>query len=212
MIHIVDSISSTNNWLAKFHNSKIDTILALKQTTGRGRRGNIWESTLGGLYVSTVYPSRNLLPFIVGISVVKVLENFCADIKLKWPNDIILNDKKLGGILCENEGNCTIIGIGLNLDNDCTVADSISLSMNNVFVDKYALLASFLHNIDIYFPLSSREIIKIYEDYDYLSGKEIFWAGKSGIAKALDFDGSLVVSYAKKEINLYSEEVHLERH
>ena len=73
MIHIVDSISSTNDWLAKYSSEIDDTILAITQTRGKGRRGNTWESKVGVFYFSTVSSNHKLLPFIVGISIMKVL-------------------------------------------------------------------------------------------------------------------------------------------
>jgi len=211
LIHIVDSISSTNDWLAKYYSEIDDTILAIKQTSGRGRRGNTWESQVGGFYLSTVSSNHKLLPFVVGISIMKVLEKDCKDLNLKWPNDIILQGKKLGGILCEDFGDFSIIGIGINFDNEPDIDNSTNLVSNKISSDKSFFLASFLYHFDINSLLTSEEIIDMFTEYDCLIGNEVFWEDSSGIAKSIALDGSLVVESNNKELNLYSEEVHLER-
>ena len=212
MIHIVDSISSTNDWLAKYYSEVDDTVLSIKQTKGRGRRGNTWESQRGGFYLSLVSSNHKLLPFVVGISIMKVLEKDCKGLYLKWPNDIILQGKKLGGILCEDFGDFSIIGIGINFENEPDIDNSTNLFSNNILIDKSSFLASFLYNFDVNSSLTSEEIIDKFTEYDCLIDKEVFWAGSSGIAKSIALDGSLVVESNNKEVNLYSEEVHLERH
>ena len=117
MIHIVDRISSTNTWLSSNSTGSNDCVLALQQIGGKGRGNRVWESPPGGLYLSIISPSHSLLPFIAGISVIQTLE-LDSGLRLKWPNDIILDGKKVGGILCEDDGKCAVAGIGINLNND----------------------------------------------------------------------------------------------
>ena len=212
MIHIVDSICSTNDWLAKYHFEVDDTILAIEQTQGKGRRGNTWESKIGGFYISTVSSNHKLLPFVVGISIMKVLEAYSSDLNLKWPNDIILKGNKVGGILCEDLGSCSIIGIGINSENRPDIVNSTNLVSNGINLDKSVFLASFLYNFDIFSSFNSDKIIEIFTRYDCLIGNEIFWNDLSGVVKSIALDGSLVVESSGKELNLYSEEVQLEKY
>ena len=94
MIHIIDRVSSTNAWLS--HNSvgSNDCVIAFQQTEGKGRGNRVWESLPGGLYLSIVSPVHSLLPLIAGISVIQTL-GLDNRLRLKWPNDIILDGKKL---------------------------------------------------------------------------------------------------------------------
>ena len=92
MINIVDNIKSTNTWLTEFGLDNYDSMISLKQSEGYGRLGRFWESDLGGLYFSVNLPNRNLLPIIIGISVADILVKLKLNVKLKWPNDILLND------------------------------------------------------------------------------------------------------------------------
>jgi len=211
LIHIVDNVKSTNNWLSDFL-SISDSVLAIKQSEGKGRRGNTWSSDNGGLYFSFTSSNNRLLPFIVGISVVESLVNIKEDIKLKWPNDIILNGKKLGGILCENYGDYTVIGIGLNISNNILLSEAINLHDVNYKIDKLDFISIFKVNFTDNFNLSSEKILEKYAKLDFLMGKKIVWNQGSGVVRSIDVDGSLMVQISKKIVNLYSEEVHIEKY
>ena len=100
MIHIVDKISSTNDCLSKYYLDIDDTVIALEQTSGKGRRGNVWDSKRGGFYMSTISSNHKLLPTVVAVSLMRVLSENIADLSLKWANDLIISGKKVGGILC----------------------------------------------------------------------------------------------------------------
>ena len=211
MIHIVDNVKSTNNWLSDFL-SISDSVLAIKQSEGKGRRGNTWSSDSGGLYFSFTSSYKRLLPFIIGISVVESLVNIKDDIKLKWPNDIILNGKKLGGILCENYGDYTVIGIGLNISNNILLSEAINLHDVDYKIDKLDFISIFKVNFRDNFNLSSEKILEKYAKLDFLMGKNIAWNQGSGVVESIDIDGSLIVNSSNKIINLYSEEVHIEKY
>ncbi len=212
MIHIVDKISSTNDWLSKYYLDIDDTIIAFEQTNGRGRRGNIWESKRGGFYMSTVSSNHKLLPIVVAVSLAKVLTKKVVGLSLKWPNDLILDGKKVGGILCENFDSYSVVGIGINLLNEPRTSDSTNLSSHGFNFDKSILLASFLYNFDHVSAFDSQKIVDEFIIFDCLIGKKIHWAENSGIVKSIDLDGSLIVESEGKELNLYSEEVHIEKY
>jgi BirA family biotin operon repressor/biotin-[acetyl-CoA-carboxylase] ligase len=104
-------------------------VVAREQTSGRGSRGRVWRSPPGGLWLSTLYRPRapagvELLSLRVGVAVAKAIEDAGSGLRLaiKWPNDLILDDRKLGGILCEArwQGEALawiVVGIGLNVAN-----------------------------------------------------------------------------------------------
>lgn len=105
-------------------------LISSHQTAGRGQRGNAWESEAGmNLTFSIllrpkflVAKNQFLLNMAVSKAIVKALQGLITKaIKLKWPNDIFMDDKKIGGILIENQlqnGSffCSIVGIGLNVN------------------------------------------------------------------------------------------------
>lgn len=125
-INYLDKAESTNTYLLNYP-EKIEcgtAVYTLNQTKGRGRLGRSWEEQKGkNLAISAVYnlPVNKLapMPLIAGMAVVKALSSWELYPQLKWSNDVILNGKKLAGILCESriEGRCArlVVGIGINL-------------------------------------------------------------------------------------------------
>ncbi len=105
-------------------------VVARVQRGGRGRRGRAWASPAGGLWLSVLCrpPADGALEVLslrVGLAVGAALEAACPGIRvaLKWPNDIMLADRKLGGILCEarwqgGAAGWVAVGLGLNVRND----------------------------------------------------------------------------------------------
>ena len=209
MIHIVDRVSSTNTWLSSNSMGGNDCILALQQTGGKGRGDRVWESPPGGLYLSIISPRHPLLPFIAGISVIQTL-GLDSGLRLKWPNDIILDGKKVGGILCEDGGKCAVAGIGINLNNDSSFPNSTNLASIGYGLDEYRFLKSFFMVFKENLQKSNQDIISRFRDHDCLLGRDISWGEATGVAKSINFDGSLEVLSDGKLVNLYSEDVHLE--
>ena len=207
----MEKVSSTNNWLSEYSENKGDIILSREQTAGRGRLGNSWESSLGGLYFSFISNNHRLLPLIVGISIATSMQNFVKEISLKWPNDIIFGGKKLGGILCENLGPYSISGVGLNITNKVLSSNSITLASKGVEFSYSFFLSSFLLNFERFFEESNDEIISSFEYFDTLIGQEVFWDNNRGVAESIADDGSLLVRSSNQMVNLYAEEVHLGR-
>jgi len=187
-----------------------DCIIALQQTKGKGRGVRVWESPLGGLYLSIVSPSHSLLPFIAGISVIQSLVGLDNRLRLKWPNDLILDGKKVGGILCEDDGKCAVAGIGINLNNIPSFPNSTNLASINYVLDEYRFLKSFIMVFRDNLQKSNQDIISRFRDYDCLLGKDISWGEATGVAKSINFDGSLEVLSDGNLVNLYSGDIHLE--
>jgi len=96
------------------------------QTGGRGQLRRPWASLPGNLHASIVLPGSPdkgewskalapLLPLVAGYVACCVLEEYAAGLKLKWPNDILQNGRKVGGMLIEERNGKSILGLGLNL-------------------------------------------------------------------------------------------------
>lgn len=129
----LDRIDSTNNFAANLIEEQLcrngALILADTQTAGKGQRGSLWESEPGkNLLCSYVYFPDNLsvdflqeLNMCLSISLIKCLNYFEIDAEIKWPNDILVDGKKISGILIENNVRAgkvksMIFGIGLNIN------------------------------------------------------------------------------------------------
>ena len=127
-LHIYDEIDSTNDEAKRIEGIKdFHIFITEKQTKGRGRHGKKWSSPNSGNIYMTISTSQNTsqinpISLILGLICKKAIDKLIRQpsIMLKWPNDILFNDKKIGGILVEteinNENIKTIIGIGINLN------------------------------------------------------------------------------------------------
>lgn len=134
-VHILkfESLDSTNNYamnlLKEGKANNLDCIWALQQTTGRGQRGNTWQSDAGkNLTFSLIYFPAALeasqgfyLSIAVSLAALEFLNKYTQAALIKWPNDIYLKRRKTGGILIENtiEGpyiKASVLGVGLNIN------------------------------------------------------------------------------------------------
>ncbi|MCE2746931.1 MAG: biotin--[acetyl-CoA-carboxylase] ligase [Burkholderiales bacterium] len=124
----LDSVDSTNDYLACAYQqgsvSGVTAVLAHMQTAGRGRAGRQWQAQPGAsLCMSLGLPIAGhqipFLPLCVGVAVAHVLEQLQVPVRLKWPNDLLVGQQKLGGVLCESfqtaQGAVTVVGVGLNI-------------------------------------------------------------------------------------------------
>lgn len=200
-IHSKITTKSTNNDSINLSENAAEgtVVIAEHQTEGRGRRGRSWISPFGkGLYFSIILKpqlSVTKLPkmtILAGVAVANALKNFQINVSLKWPNDIIINDKKVGGILSELfvEGDVpkfVILGIGLNVhtkvedfpEDLINVAGSLASETGKVY-SRRELLRTCLMEIDKlynYFLEQEGGLGRLAEQWNEMAwkrGKEVF--------------------------------------
>lgn len=128
-VHVFDQVASTNQTLWEMAEAKAGTVaIAHHQTAGKGQRGKQWLSRLGGVYLSLMlepdWPAEQAaqLTLCTAWGIVSQFRCLGIDAGIKWPNDIVVNGQKLGGILSEtriDQGLITraVIGVGINVYN-----------------------------------------------------------------------------------------------
>lgn len=121
VVHL-ESTDSTND-TARAH-PVWTAVVADHQSTGRGRHGRAWASGAGGLWCSLVLPTPGdpdtwkPLPLVIGLAVIRTLDAMDVRARMRWPNDIMADGKKLAGLLLERYAPDRVVaGIGLNLTN-----------------------------------------------------------------------------------------------
>ncbi len=235
---------STNRY-AKEHFEEFGTLGAVfttSQTAGRGRLGRTWENAAGdGLYYSVAIAEplaqAGTLPLFASLAVAKQLQKqYGLACQIKWPNDILVNGKKICGILCEgvrygtqNMGQGIVCGIGLNLSQTADFfaaqnlphATSVAIACPQMAVDAKAeafrlaaALTDFGFDRDLY--TFAREGFAPYRDAYRVAcvnlGKAVTFAlpnGETGHGTAVDIDafGQLVVETPSGETKVFSGEV-----
>ncbi len=209
-------------------------IIAEEQTKGRGRKGRSWYSPKkSGLYASVILrPPKSevsLIPLVAGIAVREaLLDTIGVEVWLKWPNDLVWEEKKLGGILCEsgfygNRLSFVILGIGLNINHDFEDFPPelrhqvISLRMiKKENIDLQELLPKLWKAMDNWYALflqgKEKEIIDSFLQNSSLPLGEIITVvtekgAFTGIFKGLDLYGRLILEERVRKMSFLSSEI-----
>jgi len=135
-------------------------VVADEQTKGKGRFDRIWFSSEGGLYFSILLKEKNIekakyLTFIAAVSVVKAVEEVAElKTKIKWPNDVHINKKKLCGILTETFEDYVVVGVGINANQTKfnqsikNISTSLKIELNKK-INKEKILNKFLEEFSL---------------------------------------------------------------
>ncbi len=182
-VKVLGEIDSTQSVLKASTPRHGDVIVAEYQSAGRGRLDRKFESQIGTglLFSAFVQPKRNkadwgFIPLLIGLSVAEVLG---IEFFTKWPNDILSDLGKVGGILCETYGEGVLIGIGINVSTTqeqlpVPTATSIFLTTGSA-PDRNVLLSAILR--EIAFNLEQwqdgEELIEDYLDSSATIGKQV---------------------------------------
>ena len=238
-------IDSTNEYLLKQirdHNTLPDahTVVAECQIAGRGRRGRVWQSPFGShIYFSQYRIMEDGLSAAAGLSLAVGLavKNACeqyttANIALKWPNDVLSDNKKLAGILIEAEGQSDglchlIIGIGINVDMPIKAGSEIDqpwtdmTMLSGQTIDRNRFVASLMNELDkVVAEYRASRLENLYKDWNannafkdsavtISSNSQV----KEGICKGIDSSGALLIQNtdSDKLEKLFGGEVSLRK-
>lgn len=227
-------VDSTNTWsrqnYSSFDRNKITLVTADSQTAGRGRFNRYWKSPAG----QNLYATFNFcvaldrsdignIPLILAISTCETIENFDLIPQLKWPNDILLSNKKVGGILCEvieiDNMLGIILGIGLNINMPDEQLKLIDQPATSLFNEKKMmfktdlvlriLCENFEKNIQDFLKDGFSVFLEKYRTYlqDSIGKKIHYYNGisrENGVLHSLNPDGSINIFFDSGEIKKVS--------
>ncbi|MDG2101945.1 MAG: biotin--[acetyl-CoA-carboxylase] ligase [Dehalococcoidia bacterium] len=211
------------------------TIIANNQSKGRGSNDRKWvsygEDALFSIILKPLSTNLNLLSIITSYSIMKVLEKIITnDIKIKWPNDVLVDGKKISGVLIENyikTNNYSIIGVGININSSHKNNDTFiypSTSIKDVLgkeISKFSIIKLFLNRFQKDYNDLINNKIKISEisnNLFRLGELTSFRSNYKNLKKksmnekykiiSLNLDGSLkVLNNKNDEINISSSEI-----
>ena len=235
-IEYYTQLKSTNNeaWEIIKEGSQSGTLIITdNQISGKGRNGNEWESKSGkSLTFSLIYQPRTipvekigLLSILSGISILDGLKELNINGGLKWPNDIILNDKKIGGILCESKINkkiieWVVIGVGINVNESMDDFDlNLTKKASSLFIElgqntqRERVIAGILNNMELLLERfesdSNFDVSKDWNNYCTHNNKKVSFKKNNmthyGLFKNITIDGKCIIESDGKN-NSYSGE------
>lgn len=198
-------------------------IVAGEQTAGRGRLKRTWLTPAGNIALSIVlYPEKRILPFLVMMTSLAVSQSIEAvtglETQIKWPNDVLINGRKVCGILVESDIrndtlNIVVIGIGINVNAGKDVLAGVQVPATSLYVEtgkevsRLQIIRALLGGLDdLYHTINSGgsvfgewrdRLVTLGKEVRATSGKEVF----EGIAESVDTDGSLLVRSPDGSVN-----------
>ena len=176
-VYFFKKVGSTMDIAESFiRKGKEGIIVAEEQSRGRGRYGRIWISPPGGLYLSWILKREKMNPDTINkIFSLTLIETFSSfgirNCKIKFPNDIMIEGRKIAGILVENKGDYFVVGVGVNLNTDTEKIGNFAISYREIkreCIDIVKFLRSFIIRFkkmrNEYFESSGR-ILKVWGEY-----------------------------------------------
>jgi len=211
-------------------------VVAIEQNSGRGQLRRPWYSPSGNLHMSLVLPKRpksgawnealsHLLPLVCGYVFCEVLAEVGAELEIKWPNDLLQKNRKVGGMLIEERGGTSILGLGMNLA-DCppreqmredSSVEAATIQISNEFSTPLPLLELLVNRGEKMYDLVLGELMP--QEFIKRMSKRLAWFGRTVIVNdgrhppyqariaGLSPEGGLVLSCRGEESVLYTGSV-----
>jgi BirA family biotin operon repressor/biotin-[acetyl-CoA-carboxylase] ligase len=230
-IHYFKSLKSTNSYAKELVQNDAEEgsiVVADIQTTGRGRKNRSWYSPDGGLWFSIIlYPNISIqyamyLTMAISASIVQAINELTGlSPQIKWPNDLLMDGKKICGILTELDAemdqiNHSIVGVGINVNN--SISDDLKdkaasiCDINNSYISRVELLRLILKYFDInYFKLQSKDyefIRNLWFLYADIVGRKVKLKGEKsvieGVVQNIDDTGGLIIENNEGKIRVVS--------
>ena len=186
--------ASTNDIAWEYASGKANhglCVLAEAQSKGRGRRGRTWladtgQSILCSVLLMNQTIEAELLTLTVAVAATEAIASFCKITpRIKWPNDILVNQKKLAGILVEtktvNRQHHYVVGIGINCNQDASAFEGQNLNMpaasiameTGKAIDRNQLVCEFLDKLQSWLDGDTEEILARWQQLSTLLGRHI---------------------------------------
>lgn len=218
-----DNVTSTNDVALEMtkENTQQIVITAKNQSKARGRRGNKWECYDGNLFLSQIisFDKQNLgmLSLITSLSIWEAINSLNPTIqaKLKWPNDVLIEGKKISGILIEKgENNKLVIGIGVNIENhpeNSVKYETSSLQKCGIDVDRVDFMKIYLERFDKNIKKDKLDIIKKWQKYAFKINQEVeIRIGntiKKGTFAGIESNGGIILENKNGYESIFAGEV-----
>lgn len=210
-----DKIPSTQDYahelVASGRATDYTAILAAAQSAGRGRYKRTWVSHHGNVYVSFIFksPERDArLSYAVAVAVAETVASFGVHPTIKWPNDILIDGKKVAGILIEYSADFVIVGIGINVNSNPTVDRYKTTKLDNYSeIPMNELLNRLMRNIDKWRKTDFRSVRNRWTELAACINKPVKYRGEIAQLVGINENGALVLRSGSQYLLVYGDEI-----
>ncbi len=186
-------------------------VVAAAQSAGRGRFRRKWVSHHGNLYASFIYACEERdarLSYAVAVAVADTLFSFGIVSTIKWPNDILVDDKKISGILIEYYGRFVIVGIGINVATNPTVDEYKTTKMQNyVMVSEKDVLSRLMKNLDKWIKTDFAIVRERWMSMATGLNTTVKYRGATAQLIGINENGALVLRCGTRYVLAYGDEI-----
>lgn len=210
-----DKISSTQDYAHDMiaHGTASDgtVIVANAQYAGRGRYRRKWVSHHGNLYASFIFasPERDpRLSYAIAVAVADTIMSFGITPQIKWPNDILIDNNKVSGILIEYTGRFVIVGIGINVGTNPTVSEYTTTKLSDwANVDLKELFSRLVRNIDKWRGTDFDSVRHFWMETAVGINMPVKYRGEMVEMIGINDNGALVVRRATEYFLIHGDEI-----
>ena len=188
-------------------------VMAEAQSAGRGRYRRTWVSHHGNFYASFIFsaPERDSrLSYMVAVAIAETIMSFGVIPTIKWPNDILIDGKKVCGVLIEYAGAFVIVGIGINIKSNPTVAENITTKLENYAdVPKAELLNRLMRNLDKWLKTDFAIVRARWMELAIALRKIVKYRGQDVELIEINENGALVLRRGSEYMLAYGDEISM---
>lgn len=188
-------------------------VMAEAQSAGRGRYRRTWVSHHGNFYASFIFsaPERDSrLSYMVAVAIAETIMSFGIIPTIKWPNDILIDGKKVCGVLIEYAGAFVIVGIGINIKSNPTVAENITTKLENYAdVPKAELLNRLMRNLDKWMKTDFAIVRARWMELAIALRKIVKYRGQDVELIEINENGALVLRRGSEYMLAYGDEISM---
>ena len=188
-------------------------VVSQAQSAGRGRYKRTWVSHHGNLYASFIYKNFERDPrlsYAVAVAIAETLISFGITPQIKWPNDVLIEGKKVSGVLIEYARNFVIVGIGINIKTCPTVKEYKTAKVND-YVDASVqdVLTVLIKKLDKWRNANFSAVRERWMDMAICINKMIKYQGRDAELIGLNEDGALVLRFDTRYVLTYGDEIRI---
>ena len=188
-------------------------VIAQAQSAGRGRYKRTWVSHHGNLYASFIYKIAERDPklsYAVAVAIAETLISFGITPQIKWPNDVLIDGKKISGVLIEYARNFVIVGIGINIKTCPTVKEYKTTKVND-YVDASVqdVLSVLIKKLDKWRNVNFSIVRERWMEMAICINQMIKYQGRDAELIGLNEDGALVLRFDTRYVLTYGDEIRI---